>query len=96
MVSYFGRLSAKYKSSSLWKIFSLLKTTIRLKAHIDIDGYQDLKLFLNRLSTGYEPKQAETFTADEVQKFVDTAPDYEYLVMKVNISISFVFQQKNE
>ena len=84
MMSYFGVLSEKYSPTSLWKIYSMLKATIFRKHHIDIGNYVGLKKFVCKQGVGYQSKQAETFTSEEIQKFIDTATDLDYLVIKVN------------
>lgn len=61
----------------------MLNTTIHNKHHIDIDNFKDLKKFVNKSHTGYVCKQAETFSPEDIEKFMSSAPDIDYLVMKV-------------
>lgn len=72
------------KSSTLWARYSMLKSTMKIFDHIDISTYPTLLAFLNRKGDGYEPKKAYIFTENEIQKFLDSAPDTEWLDVKVN------------
>ncbi|RVE52965.1 hypothetical protein evm_002442 [Chilo suppressalis] len=76
-------LSQKYKSSSLWCYYSILKSTVKAKHGIDIKSYSKLLVFLKRRSDGHVSKKSKVFSADNVTKFPEEAPDCRYLATKV-------------
>lgn len=55
-LAYFDEMSKKYKSSTLWSIYSMLKTTIKTKHEVQIKTFTNLTSFLKRLSSGYKGK----------------------------------------
>lgn len=85
LMAYFKELSQKYKASTLWSIYSMLKSTISVKEKTDIGAYPILTAFLKRRSTGFVSKKSNVFSAEEVDKFLTEAPDDEYFATKVNI-----------
>lgn len=52
MLVYFNELSANYQSSTLWSVYSMLKSTINVNHGVDISTYQKLKAFLKKKSVG--------------------------------------------
>lgn len=84
LVAYFGELAKKFKSSTLWAQYSMLRMTLSIHNNIDIANYLRLKAFLNRQSDGYRPKKSKIFTANDINKFIKYAPDEKYLVTKVS------------
>lgn len=84
MLSYFIEQSKTKKASTLWSIYSMLKTTIKIKKNVHIEKYSKLLAFLKRGSTGYKPKKSKTFSASNVQEFLNEAPDCEFLGTKVS------------
>lgn len=84
LLAYFATLSETYKPSSLWSIYSMLKSTLNIKNDIDISTYPKLKAFLKRRSSGYKAKKAKILTADQINKFIVNAPNEEYLFLKVS------------
>lgn len=84
LLDYFRELSEKYKSPlSLWRDYSMLKSTLRLNHDVDIEKYSKLRAFLSRKTRGYQAKQTKTFTLSDFNKFLVEAPDDTYLVIKV-------------
>lgn len=83
-LAYFMELSQKYKSSSLWCYYSMLKSTVKTKHGIDIKSYSNLLAFLKRRSSGHVSKKSKVFSADNVKKFLKEAPDCRYLATKVS------------
>lgn len=83
LVAYFNEKSSLMKSSTLWKIYSMLRSTISVKHNVEISTYTKLKAFLKRKSDGFQPKKSKTLSAEEVRKFIDEAPDEIYLATKV-------------
>lgn len=82
ILAYFYEKSKVLKSSSLWSKYSMLRTTLIMKNNVDIK-YPKLIAFLKRQADGYKPKKSETFTREDINKFLCEAPDNEYLLMKV-------------
>lgn len=80
---YFGELSMKFKASTLWTQYSMLKTTLKINHNVDIARYVKLRAFLKRKSAGYRPKKSKIFTSEEINKFIKEAPDNVYLLAKV-------------
>lgn len=83
LLAYFGKLSENYKPSSLWSIFSMLRSLLNLKHNIDVSRYNKLRAFLKRKSTGFQSKKSCTLTPREISTFLTTAPDKVFLLEKV-------------
>lgn len=83
LLAYFGDLSAKYKSSTLWSIYSMLRGTLIAKHDVNIASYTKLKALLKKQSVNYVPKKANVLTNDGIKTFLETAPDEAYLLTKV-------------
>lgn len=82
-MAYFKQLTEKYKPSTLWAIFSMLRTTIKVKKKLDISKYFSLSAFMKVQSDGYQPKKSKVLSAEHVQKFLTEAPDETFLLLKV-------------
>lgn len=82
-MTYFKELSKKYKPSSLWCIFSMLKTTVWTKNGVDIKTYRNLINFLKISSDGYNSKKSKVLSLNDIEKFLTEAPDNRYLATKV-------------
>lgn len=83
LIVYFESLSKVYKSSTLWSQHSMLKSTINLKHNIDISKYSKLQAFLKRQSENYVPTKSKILTEEDFSKFLKSAPDNIYLLIKV-------------
>lgn len=84
LLTYFLKLGEKMKSSTLWSRFSMLRATLKIKNGIEIGNYSELIALLKRKSEGYKPKKSEVLTKEEIDKFINNAPDTKYLMVKVN------------
>lgn len=84
LLAYFQHLSARLKPSSLWSIYSMLRSTINVKNNTDISKYKRLCAFLKRTADGYKPKKSKILTPQQIKEFISTAPDEKYLFTKVN------------
>lgn len=62
----------------------MLKTMLLTNENIDISSYAVVKSFMKRNSAGHVPKQAKTFTRDQIKTFLKDAPDNDYLPYKVD------------
>lgn len=87
LLAYFTELSAKYKPSSLWSFYSIIKSMLRINHNVDLEKYGKLRAFLKRKSEGFQAKKSSTLTSEEIRKFIDKAPDEAFLLHKVNIHI---------
>lgn len=83
-LTYFNELSKKRKSSTLWSIYSMLRCTVKTRHNIDIKTYSNLQAYLKRLSEGYKPNKSPVFTAPNVERFLNEAPDSQFLAVKVS------------
>ncbi|XP_057321217.1 uncharacterized protein LOC130671799 [Microplitis mediator] len=82
ILAYLNHLSETLSPSTLWSQFSMIKTTILLNHNVDIKNYGKVTAFLKNKSIGYKPKKAKTLTSNEVEKFLNEAPDEIYLALK--------------
>ena len=57
---------------------------IKTNNDIDIGTYLKLKQFLKNKSVGYRPKKAAVFPPEAIQRFLNEAPDDQFLDLKVN------------
>lgn len=85
VMDYFADLSEKSKPSTLWAYYSMLKATLRCNDDIDITTWSKLTDFLKRKNVGYKPFKSKVFTEDEVNKFINEAPDEYWLDVKVSL-----------
>lgn len=83
LLSYFDGLSKRYKPSSLWSIYSMLKCTLNLKEGIYIGNYKQLTSLLKRLSIGFQSKKSKVLMPEHIQKFIIEASDDRHLATKV-------------
>lgn len=87
LLAYFAELSAKYKPSSLWSFYSIIKSMLRINNDVDLEKYCKLRAFLKRKSEGFQAKKSSTLTPEQIRKFIDEAPDQFFLLHKVNLHI---------
>ncbi|XP_043479876.1 uncharacterized protein LOC122509710 [Leptopilina heterotoma] len=80
---YFKDLIKNYKPSTIWSIYSKLKSTIQINKKISIHNYKELSALLSQNSRGYKSKKAKVFSTAEINLFLETAPDEMYLAAKV-------------
>ncbi|XP_063544513.1 uncharacterized protein LOC134752749 isoform X5 [Cydia strobilella] len=84
LLLYFEEMSAKYKPTSLWAYYSMLKSGLKRSHNVNIKEYYQLRAFLKKLSEGYGKKgKVKVLTFENVEKFIDEAPDDKYLATKV-------------
>ncbi|XP_043283728.1 uncharacterized protein [Venturia canescens] len=83
LMAYFKELSEKYKPSTLWSIYSMLKATLKIKEKIEIDTYHTFKEFIKKQSSGFTSNKSKVFTSENIQKFLSEAPNSQYLATKV-------------
>jgi integrase len=83
LLAFFSQKAEKYKSSTLWSTFSMLKATLIAKNNINIGSYPKLMAYLKRQNVGYKAKKSNVFTKSEINTFLLQAPDDTYLMCKV-------------
>lgn len=83
LMAYFQELSETYRPSTLWSKYSMLKAVIKLKHDIDIKTYTRLTAFLKRQSAGFQSKKSKVLTAEQIETFINEAPDQQHLATKV-------------
>lgn len=83
ILCYFNEAAKKYKPSTVWSMYSMLKKTLTFKHNIDISKQCQLQAFLKTNSDGFKSKKSNVFTEEQVRKFVVDAPNVYYLGMKV-------------
>lgn len=88
LLAYFEQKSRVYRSSTLWSIYSMLRTTLSMRKKIDISRFTSLIAFIKRKSVGHQPKKSMALTKLEVEKFLKEANETTYLLMKVNFDIN--------
>ncbi|XP_026673559.1 uncharacterized protein LOC113464959, partial [Ceratina calcarata] len=87
LLVYFNEIGSKFAASTLWSKYSMLKATIKAYDGIDISKYPQLIGFLKKKNSGYKPKKSKVLTTADVSKFLEEAPDAEYLGMKALLVI---------
>lgn len=89
LLAYFHELQQKMKPSSLWTHCSVIKSVLNVRHNVDISGYRKLYALLKQKSAGYIAKKSKTFSPDQIKRFLDEAPDFNFLCSKVSsISIN--------
>lgn len=93
-IEYFTELAGKFKPSSLWAQFSMLKSTMLLYNKIDMSSYRVLLAFLSKNAEGYQCRKTHVFTSKQIETFLVQASDDRFLATKViifckNSSIAF-------
>ncbi|KAB0796248.1 hypothetical protein PPYR_10309 [Photinus pyralis] len=84
LLAYFEILSKTYKSSTLWKTYSMLRLMINIRQNVDISKFMKLQAFLKRLSVGFVPKKSKILEYNDIEKFISSAPDMDYLIIKAS------------
>lgn len=82
-LAYLEEKSKVWKSSTLWSKFSMIKSSVLVKNGVDVSKYFKVIAFLKRKNEGYSPKKSKTLTFEQVQRFINEAPDEKYLMVKV-------------
>lgn len=86
LLTYFELQRKKYKASTLWTTYSMLRSCLSIYKDVDISKYDKLQAFLKRSSEGYVPKKSKILEEDDINKFIQEADDKIYLAMKVGFN----------
>lgn len=84
MLAYFSDKLKGFKASTLWSIFSMLKSTLKIKHSVNIENYHKLIAFLKQKSKNHKPKKSGIFNKHEFIQFILEAPDAKFLMIKVS------------
>ena len=97
ILAYLKELSKTVKPPTLWSTYSFLKCTIQLYDKVNISKFPQIFQFLKRTSEGYIPKKAKVFKDEEIETFLNEAPNEKFLATKVSKTyIYWIFYcQKN-
>ncbi|KAJ8909639.1 hypothetical protein NQ315_015331 [Exocentrus adspersus] len=82
ILAYFNSDLSRYKSSSLWSKYSMLRSTINLREGIDISKFPSVIPFLKRKGEGYKPKKSLILTREHIDEFFIKADTKEHLFNK--------------
>jgi hypothetical protein len=85
LLAYFSEELKTYKASTLWSIFSMLKSTLKIKNSVDISSYHKLIAFLKQKGKDYKPKKSGIFEKHQFIQFIMEAPDSQFLLIKVRL-----------
>lgn len=85
ILAYFNSDLARYKSSSLWSKYSMLRSTINLREGIDISKLPSVIPFLKRNGKGYKPKKLLILAKNHIDEFLIKADNKEHLFNKVRM-----------
>ncbi|XP_026318551.1 uncharacterized protein LOC113229237 [Hyposmocoma kahamanoa] len=87
LLSYFIEMSHTKQPSTMWSIYSMLNATLQTKNNVHINTYAKLIAFLKRSAVGHKSKKSKVFTAANIEKFLNEAPDCTFLAAKVILII---------
>lgn len=92
ILAYFENLvqNLKYKASTLWSVYTKLKSMLNFKERVDIGKYVELQAFLKRKKKEHKEKKSAVFTDQQVAEFLNNAPDDEFLLHKVSGILNLV------
>ncbi|XP_015833839.1 activating transcription factor 7-interacting protein 1 isoform X1 [Tribolium castaneum] len=89
VLAYFELQRNKYKASTLWSNFSILRQCLSVDKEIDISQYTRLQALLKSASEGYSPRKSNALEEEDVWKFLQEADDTWYLAMKVILIMGY-------
>ncbi|XP_066256703.1 protein tramtrack, beta isoform-like isoform X12 [Euwallacea similis] len=85
LLTYFEDLAATHRCTTMWGYYSMLRSTLIINNNVNIETYHKLRTFLKTKSKGYQCKKSKLFTHEELNRFIDEAPDLIYLATKVAV-----------
>lgn len=85
LLAYFSENAKNYKSSTLWAQYSMVKSCLIIYDNIDISKFPKLIAFLKRTGDGYQAKKSKILTKSEIDRFLSSADDKEFLMIKVRL-----------
>ncbi|KAJ8970773.1 hypothetical protein NQ317_008417 [Molorchus minor] len=91
LLAYFSENAKNYKSSTLWAQYSMVKSCLIIYDNIDISKFAKLIAFLKRTGDGYQAKKSKILTKSEIDHFLSSANDKEFLMIKLHVMDFFKF-----
>ncbi|KAJ8984073.1 hypothetical protein NQ317_006571, partial [Molorchus minor] len=85
LLAYFSENAKTYKSSTLWAQYSMVKSCLIIYDNIDISKFPKLIAFLKRTGDGYQAKKSKILPKSEIDRFLSSADDKEFLMIKVGL-----------
>lgn len=85
LICYFEEKSKILKPSTLWSVYSMLKSTLNVKDNINIRNFSKLVPLIKNKSVGYRGKKSKVLSRDDINKFLRDADDETNLLYKVQI-----------
>jgi hypothetical protein len=87
LLAYFNDLVEK-NWKSLWSIYSMLRSCLAIQFNIDISKFPKLIAYLKRKTNNHKPKKKNRILQEnDITRFLNEAPDREFLLMKISMSI---------
>lgn len=97
LLAYFQTLAKDFKPSTLWSIFSMLHKMLGIQLSLDLGRMPILKDYLKQLDGKAKKKKSAIFSRENIEQFLRTTPDNEFLLDKVSLSFGLAGGlQKNE
>jgi site-specific recombinase XerD len=91
LIAYFDMQSKTKKSSTLWSIYSMLRSCLNIYKNVDISRYAKLQAFLKKQGENYQPKKSKILQVEDICRFIRHADNKMYLAMKVCSHFQFIF-----
>ena len=88
-MGYLEEKQKKVAPPTLWSIASMLKKTLLTYHNVNIGEYGKVTPFLKQNQVRYKPKKVKIFTKEQINTFLLTAPDDDFLMKKVCFEIYF-------
>ncbi|KAJ8974823.1 hypothetical protein NQ317_001012 [Molorchus minor] len=85
LLAYFSENAKNYKSSTLWAQYSMVKSCLIIYDNIDISKFPKLIAFLKKHGDGYQAKKSKILTKSEIDRFLSSTDDKEFLMIKVEL-----------
>jgi hypothetical protein len=82
LLNYFKELVDNDRKS-LWAIYSMLKSCLRVYENVEISKYVKLIAYIKIKTKYHQPKKSKIFEDEEIARFLTTACDNQFLLMKV-------------
>ncbi|KAJ8975882.1 hypothetical protein NQ317_009297, partial [Molorchus minor] len=75
------------KPMTLWSVYSMFKSILNANENVNIIKFTKLIPYLKRKSVGYRPKKSRILTKEEIERFLQEAPDDRFLIERVILII---------
>lgn len=89
LLAYFDMQSKSKKISTLWTMYSMLRTCLNVFKNVDISQYVKLQTRLKTMSSGYEPKKSKILEIEDINRFIKEGDDQLYLATKIVLIMGY-------